>query len=235
MKLKITGVLVALIVLVGSAVAFAQGGASTQKTAPAAKPPAAGAYDKALLTPAALNAKAPETYDVKFSTTVGDFVIHVTRAWAPLGADRFYNLVKHHFYDNVGFYRAIPGFMAQFGIGAIPEVDRVWNHSDFKDDPVRHSNTRGTITFATAGANTRTTQLFINFVNNAGLDPQGFAPFGEVTSGMDIVDKINTSYQNLDPQKISDGGKAYLEKNYPNLTFIKTATLMDAAPATPKP
>lgn len=235
MKLKMSGILAALIILAGATVAFAQGGASMQKTAPAAKPPAAAAYDKALLTPSALTAKAPETYDVKFSTTVGDFVVHVTRAWAPLGADRFYNLVKHHFYDGVGFYRAIGGFMAQFGIGAIPEVDKAWNNANIKDDPVRHSNTRGTITFATAGPNTRTTQLFINFVNNSGLDPQGFAAFGEVSSGMDVVDKINTSYQNLDPQKISAGGKAYLEKNYPNLTFIKTASLVEAAPATPKP
>jgi peptidyl-prolyl cis-trans isomerase A (cyclophilin A) len=233
MKLKMSGVLAALMILAGAAVVLAQGSTTMQKSAPAAS----GSFDKALLTPAALNEKAPETFDVKFSTTVGDFTVHVVRAWAPNGADRFYNLVKHHFYDGAGFYRAISGFMAQWGISAIPEVDRVWENATIKDDPVRKSNTRGMITFAqTPELNSRGTQLFINYIDNSRLDKDRFAPFGEVTSGMDVVDKINSSYQNLDPDKISKGGKVYLEKNYPNMTFIKTTTLI--APekaATPKP
>jgi peptidyl-prolyl cis-trans isomerase A (cyclophilin A) len=219
--------------MAAATVVLAQGGATTQKSAPAAKPPASasGPYDKALLTPSALTAKAPETFDVKFSTTVGDFTVHITRSWAPIGADRFYNLVKHHYYDGAGFYRAIAGFMAQWGISAIPEVDRVWENATIKDDPVRRSNTRGMLTYAqTSDPNTRSTQLFISYRDNSYLDKDRFAPFGEVTSGMDVVDKINTSYQNLDPDKISKGGKAYLEKNFPNMTFIKTATLIDAAP-----
>ena len=234
MKLRMHGILAAVIILAATSVVFAQAGPSMQKSAPAAS----GSYDKALLTPAALNEKAPETFDVKFSTTVGDFTVHVTRAWAPNGADRFYNLVKHHFYDGAGFYRAISGFMAQWGISAVPEVDRVWENATIKDDKVTHSNTRGMITFAqTPELNSRGTQLFINYIDNSRLDKDRFAPFGEVSSGMDVVDKINSSYKNLDPDQISKGGKAYLEKNYPNMTFIKTPTLITAAPAaaTPKP
>jgi peptidyl-prolyl cis-trans isomerase A (cyclophilin A) len=240
MKLKMSAILATVVIFTAGTVVLAQGGASVQKTAPTSKPPAgaAGPFDKALLTPSALTAKAPAEFDVKFTTNVGDFTVHVTRAWAPNGADRFYNLVKHHFYDGAGFYRAIAGFMAQWGISAIPEVDRVWENATIKDDPVRRSNTRGMITYAqTPEVNSRSTQLFINYIDNSRLDKDRFAPFGEVTSGMDVVDKINSSYQNLDPDKISKGGKAYLEKNFPNMTFIKTTTLIapEPAAATPKP
>jgi peptidyl-prolyl cis-trans isomerase A (cyclophilin A) len=233
MKSRLNMLFAAAIIFGAATVVMAQAGGSMQKSAPATT----GSYEKALLNPSALTEKAPETFDVKFSTTVGDFTVHVVRAWAPNGADRFYNLVKHHFYDGAGFYRAISGFMAQWGISAIPEVDRVWETATIKDDPVRKSNTRGMITFAqTPDLNSRGTQLFINYIDKSRLDKDRFAPFGEVTSGMDVVDKINSSYQNLDPDKISKGGKAYLEKNYPNMTFIKTTTLI--APektATPKP
>ena len=236
MKSKWDGLLAAGIILAAATVVLAQGGTTGQKPAPAAKPNASGSYDKALLTPSALNAKAPETFDVKFSTTAGDFVVHVTRSWAPNGADRFYNLVKHHFYDGAGFYRTIAGFMTQWGISAIPEVDRVWESATIKDDPVKRSNTRGMITYAqTPEVNSRSTQLFINYIDNSRLDKDRFAPFGEVTSGMDVVDKIYSGYSNVDPEKVASGGKAYLEKNYPNMTFIKTTTLMDAVPSTPKP
>ena len=138
----------------------------------------------ALLNPASLHEQAPAEFTVKFVTTKGDFTVKVTRAWAPLGADRFYNLAKHHFFDNAAFFRVVPGFIVQFGLSADPKVARVWRAANFKDDKVTQSNKRGTITFATAGPNTRTTQLFINFGNNAGLDGQGFSPFGEVTDGM---------------------------------------------------
>ena len=143
---------------------------------------AAGAGN--LSDPAALNAKAPAVYQAKFDTSKGPFVVEVHRDWAPRGADRFYNLVKNGFFDNARFFRVIEGFMVQFGINGDPNIAAVWRDADIKDDPVKHSNERGTITFATAGPNTRTTQVFINFGDNAGLDGQGFSPFGKVVSGM---------------------------------------------------
>lgn len=220
-------------------VAVAQGTAPAQKPAGTAKPAGSTApYDRALLSPGTLVAKAPETFDVKFVTTEGEFVIHVTRDWAPLGADRFYNLVKHHYFDGVAFYRVIGGFMAQFGLSPYPEVTRAWSRASIKDDPVRQSNTRGKITFATAGPNTRTTELFISFINNSRLDRDGFAPFGEVSSGMDVVDKLYSGYGETSPSgrgpdvdKITVQGKAYLEKDFPKLTIIKSTTLMVAPPA----
>src|SRR5579872_874351 len=158
--------------------AAAQTPPPAKKAAPSAKAPAAGKaspkatpFDPALLHPETLRAKAPETYDVKFVTTAGDFTVKVTRAWAPNGADRFYNLVRHHFYDGAAFYRAISGFMAQWGISGVPEVDRVWENATIKDDPVRQSNTRGKITYAqTSQPNSRSTQLFINYIDNSRLD-----------------------------------------------------------------
>src|SRR5271156_2322914 len=149
---------------------------------------AARTYDRALLHPALLKAQAPATYQVKFTTTKGDFTLTVTRAWAPLGADRFYNLVKHHFYDNATVFRVVPNFVAQFGLSAYPPVSAAWKNANLTDDPVTQSNKKGYITFATAGANTRTTQVFINLVDNARLDRLGFAPFGQVTDGMNAVE-----------------------------------------------
>ena len=139
--------------------------------APAAKAPAAkaSAFDPALLQPATLRAKAPAEYEVKFVTTAGEFTVKVTRAWAPNGADRFYNLVRHHFYDGAAFFRVLPGFMAQFGLSAYPEVSKVWETATIKDDPIVQSNHRGFLSFATAGPNTRTTQVFINYGNNEAL------------------------------------------------------------------
>src|ERR1700742_3864975 len=131
-----------------------------------------------LLNPASLNATAPATFDVKITTTKGDVTIHVTRSWAPLGADRFYNLVKAGYFTDVAFFRVLSGFMAQFGVSPDPAIARVWMNANIKDDKVSQSNTRGRITFATAGPNTRTTQLFINYRDNSSLDGQGFAPFG---------------------------------------------------------
>jgi peptidyl-prolyl cis-trans isomerase A (cyclophilin A) len=185
-----------------------------------------------LTNPASLNAKAPELFKAQFTTTRGDFVVEVHRAWAPLGADRFYNLVKSGYFTNAAFFRVVPGFIVQFGLNASPAVNKVWEHANIKDDPVMGSNTRGTLVFATAGPNTRTTQLFINFGNNAGLDRQGFAPFGTVTDGMDVVDKIYPGYaERPDQQRITEEGDAYIVKNFPMIDKIKAAKILPAEPA----
>lgn len=193
-------------------------------------------YDPALLHPATLHLKAPENYQVKFVTTAGDFVVEVHRAWAPIGADRFYNLVHHHFYDQAPFFRAVPGFVVQFGLSAHPAVSKAWRNANLKDDPVTQSNKPGTLTFATAGRDTRTTQLFINLGNNAGLDAQGFAPFAQITSGMDVVQKIYTGYGDTGgpaQEGITKEGEAYVQKHYPKMDSIKTATIISPATRAP--
>jgi peptidyl-prolyl cis-trans isomerase A (cyclophilin A) len=186
-----------------------------------------------LRNPASLTEKAPATYKVNFDTSKGAFVVEVHRDWAPNGADRFYNLVKNGFYDDVRFFRVIPNFMAQFGIHGNPGVMAAWRPAQIKDDPVKQSNKRGTLTFATAGPNTRTTQLFINFGDNAALDKQGFAPIGEVVKGMDVVDKIYSGYGEGAPRgrgpeqgRIQNEGSAYLTKDFPKLDYIKSATIV---------
>jgi len=186
--------------------------------------------DPALLHPATLKAKAPDVYEVKFTTTKGDFVVQVNRAWAPVGADRFYNLVKHGFFTGAPFFRVVPGFIIQFGLTPDPAVNRVWQNANIKDDPVTQSNKPGYLTFATAGPNTRTTQLFINFGNNTFLDNQGFAPFGQVTSGMDVVKNLYSGYGESPNQgAITSQGKAYIEKNFPKIDSIVSATIVPAA------
>ena len=180
--------------------------------------------------PSKLTEKAPETFKAKFETTKGDFTIEVTRSLAPNGADRFYNLVRSGYFKDIGFFRVVPGFMVQFGIHGDPAVSAKWRAANLTDDPVKSSNARGTITFATAGPNTRTTQLFINFGNNAFLDQQGFSSFGKVTEGMDVVDKINSEYRETPNQgRIQGEGNAYLKKDFPNLDYIKSATILPAA------
>jgi len=182
--------------------------------------------NEALLKPANLNEKAPETFDVEFTTTKGNFTVRVTRAWAPLGADRFYNLVKNGFFDDAAFFRIVPNFIVQFGLSADPGVNRVWRSANIKDDPVTQSNKPGYLTFATAGPNTRTTQLFINFGNNTFLDRQGFSPFGQVTQGMDVVANLYSGYgEQPDQGAITSQGKAYLEKSFPKLDNIKTTRI----------
>jgi peptidyl-prolyl cis-trans isomerase A (cyclophilin A) len=213
--------------------------------APAAKAPAAtaSAFDRALLQPATLRAKAPAEYEVKFVTTAGEFTVKVTRAWASNGADRFYNLVRHHFYDGAAFFRVLPGFMAQFGLSAYPEVSKVWETATIKDDPIVQSNHRGFLSFATAGPNTRTTQVFINYGNNEALDKSGFAAFAVVSDGMETVDKLYNGYGEGAPDGhgpsqdlIGNRGRAYLEKSFPKLDTIRSATLVPAgaAPAAAK-
>jgi len=188
--------------------------------------------DPALLQPATLKAKAPDVYDVKFTTTKGDFVVQVNRAWAPIGADRFYNLVKHGFFTGAPFFRVVQGFIIQFGLTPDPAVNRAWQNANIKDDPVTQSNKPGYLTFATAGPNTRTTQLFINFGNNTFLDNQGFAPFGQVTSGMDVVKNLYSGYGEQPNQgAITSQGKAYIEKNFPKIDSIVSATVVAAAAA----
>jgi len=185
--------------------------------------------------PAVLTDQAPATFKAQFDTTKGKFTIEVTRALAPNGADRFFNLVRSGYFKDVAFFRVIPGFMCQFGIHGDPSVSAKWRDATIPDDPVKGSNTRGTITFATAGPNTRTTQLFINFGNNINLDSMGFSPFGKVTEGMGVVDKINGEYGDGPPSgsgpnqgRIQSDGNAYLKKDFPNLDYIKSATIVPA-------
>jgi len=208
---------------------------ATSKPAPAAQAKSSGAKTGAsLLHPDTLKAKAPDVYEVKFATTKGDFVLQVTRAWAPLGADRFYNLVKYHYYDGATFFRVVPGFVVQFGLTGNPAVNKAWMDANIKDDPVTQSNLPGTTTFAMAGPNTRTTQVFINFANNARLDSSGFAPFGKVTEGMDVVSQFYGGYGDATTNhqaEITNQGKVYLEKNFPKLDSIKTATIISPAAA----
>jgi peptidyl-prolyl cis-trans isomerase A (cyclophilin A) len=157
------------------------------------KPKPAGPHP-ALLNPSLAKEKAPAQFRVKFETTKGAFIAQVTRASAPLGADRFYNLVKMGYYNDVAFFRVIDGFMAQFGIHGDPKVNDKWKSANINDDPTRESNVRGAITFATRGPNTRTTQLFINFDDNSQLDSRGFAPFAKVVEGMEVVDQLYKGY-----------------------------------------
>jgi len=206
--------------------------------APAAAP--RSGYDHALLRSALVKDKAPETFQVKFTTTRGDFVVSVNRAWAPIGADRFYNLVKHHFYDNASFFRVVPGFVVQFGISAYPPVSAAWEKANIQDEPVTQSNKRGYLTYAkTSMPNTRSTQIFINLKDNAGLDRQGFSPFGVVDAqGMKVVDMLYDQYGDSsgpDQDQISKLGKPYLDKGWPKLDSIKTATLMAPAAQGAKP
>jgi len=188
--------------------------------------------------PAKLTDKAPETFKAQFDTTKGKFTIEVTRSLSPNGADRFYNLVRSGYFKDVAFFRVVPGFMCQFGIHGDPNVSAKWRAAAIADDPVKGSNTRGTITFATAGPNTRTTQLFINFGNNINLDGMGFSSFGKVTEGMDVVDKINGEYGDGPPYgsgpnqgRVQGEGNAYLKKDFPNLDYIKSATIVPAGNA----
>jgi len=201
---------------------------------PAEKPAAASGF----ADPTKLTAKAPETFKAVFDTTKGKFTIEVTRALSPNGADRFYNLVQSGYFKDIAFFRVIPGFMCQFGIHGDPDVAAKWRDANITDDPVKGSNTRGTISFATAGPGTRTTQLFINFADNSNLDGMGFSPFGKVIQGMDVVDKINSEYgegapggSGPDQGRVQMEGNVYLKKDFPNLDYIKSALIVPAETA----
>lgn len=203
---------------------------STATVADSAAPRAGDFRDPAA---PAMRATAPAVFRVKFETSTGDFVIEVHRDWAPLGADRFYNLARSGYFDGVRFFRVIGGFMAQFGIHGEPAVAAQWRAHQIPDDPVRQSNTRGRISFAMAGPNTRTTQLFISFGDNSRLDGGGFAPFGQVVEGMEVVDRLYSGYgegapggRGPDQGRVQAEGNAYLERDFQRLDYVKRATLV---------
>ena len=193
--------------------------------------------DSPLLNPTSpeMTATAPETYRARFETTKGDFVVQVERALSPNGADRFYNLVRGGYYDGVRFFRVIDGFMAQFGMHGDPQVTAAWRGAPIPDDSVRASNTRGMVTFAMTGQpNSRTTQVFINYRDNINLDAMGFAPFGEVVEGMDVVDQLYSGYGEGAPggsgpsqAQIQAQGNEYLEGEFPQLDYIEQATIVE--------
>jgi peptidyl-prolyl cis-trans isomerase A (cyclophilin A) len=200
------------------------------ESAPAARP---GSASSSLLDPSRATERAPARFRVRFETTRGRFVVEVTREWAPRGADRFYNLVRAGYYDDVAFFRVIEGFMVQFGINGDPRVNAVWQGARIPDDPVTQSNRRGMVTYAMAGPNTRTTQLFINFRDNQGLDGQGFSPFGRVVEGLAVVDSLYSGYGEGAPRGVGPDqgraqseGNAYLRGSFPRLDFVKTARLV---------
>jgi peptidyl-prolyl cis-trans isomerase A (cyclophilin A) len=232
---RLHAVLVSIVLVCAVPLVAGQTNAPTSKSPAARKSSSAPrtSSDPALLHPEGLKEKAPEVYQVKFATTKGDFVLKVTRAWAPLGADRFYNLVKHHFYDGASFFRVLPGFVVQFGISAYPEVSQAWRNAMIKDDAVKQKNRRGFVSFATSGPGTRTTQVFINLADNSALDGMGFSPFGEVVGGLNVVEQLYSGYGEGAPQGrgprqdlIEARGKAYLEKEFAKLDSIKTAILV---------
>jgi len=185
------------------------------------------------LSPALLKDKAPEAFKAQFTTSRGSFVVEVHRDWAPNGADRLYNLVKSGFYDDTRFFRAIDGFMVQFGISGDPVVSSKWRDANVPDDPVKQSNKRGFVTFAMAGPNTRTTQVFINYKDNANLDGMGFPPVGQVVKGMDIVDSLYKGYgegapRGLGPDqgRLQQQGNAYLDTSFPKLDHVLRAAIV---------
>ncbi|MBI4161555.1 MAG: peptidylprolyl isomerase [Acidobacteria bacterium] len=176
---------------------------------------------------------APDVFRAQFETSKGNFTIEVHREWAPKGADRFYNLVRNGFYDECRFFRVISGFMAQFGLSGDPKISSLWRAERIQDDPGKQSNKRGFVTYAMAGPNTRTTQLFINFDDNSRLDSQGFAPFGQVAQGMEVVDKLHSGYgegapngRGPDQGLIQTQGNEYLKGKFPDLDYIKKATIL---------
>lgn len=192
--------------------------------------------------PPAATTEAPSVFRVRFETSKGTFVLEAHRAWAPLGADRLYQLVQSRFFDNTRFFRAITGFMVQFGLHGDPEVNAAWQNLAIRDDSVAQSNQRGTMSFATMGPGTRTTQVFINLVDNRSLDEMGFSPVGMVIEGMAVVDSLYAGYGEgypggfgPDQARIMSEGNAYLEREYPKLDFIRTARLVDPAGVTDAP
>ena len=203
--------------------------AATAATEPAK--PAAGPHE-GLLDPSKAKLTAPATFKAKFETTKGDFVIEIRRDWAPNGVDRFYSLVTVGYYEDIALYRVIDGFMVQFGIHGDPKMNKIWKDATILDDKVTQSNTAGMLTFATRGPNTRTTQLFINYGQNARLDGMGFAPFGKVVEGMDVVNNIHSGYGEGAPRgrgpsqpRMQDEGNTYLRADFPDLDYIKSISI----------
>ena len=190
--------------------------ARSDSVAPATAPPAA-TYD----SPA-----APDSFRVRFETSKGDFVVRVNRALSPKGADRFHDLVTQGYFTDVRFFRVMPGFVAQFGMHGDPAVNAQWADRNIPDEPVRRENTRGTITFATSGPNTRSNQLFINYGDNRNLDGRGFTPFGEVVEGMAVVDSLVSHGDGVPQGAIAAEGNVFLKRQYPNMDYIEKATII---------
>ena len=191
------------------------------------------AYNPMLLTPDEMTETAPDVFQARFETSKGDFVIEVNRAWSPNGADRFYSLVSNGYYDNVRFFRVVAGFVVQFGIHGEPDVSAVWREQTMEDDPVVQSNMRGFVSYAMGGANTRTTQVFVNYGDNSRLDEMGFSPFGQVVEGMDVVDQLYSGYGDGPPRGrgpnqgvLQTRGNEYLSESFPNLDFVRQATIV---------
>lgn len=209
----------ALVVLALGVVAFPAACGGGAKTS---------ASSSRLTDPKSLTAKAPQRFDVTFKTTKGDFTVSVHRAWAPLGADRFYNLARSGFFDGVKFFRVVPGFVVQFGISPDPKISKAWRAATIRDDPVTRHNVRGTVAFASAGADTRTTQLFVNLADNSNLDSGGFAPIGAVSRGMSVVDRLYSGYGEAPTShqgEMESQGNDWLDKNFPKLDSIETTTV----------
>jgi peptidyl-prolyl cis-trans isomerase A (cyclophilin A) len=181
-------------------------------------------------------ASAPDVYRVKFETSKGDFEVEVTKAWAPRGASHFYDLVTSGYYDGDRFFRVVRNFIVQFGISGDPAKNRMWGQTAIPDDPASQSNRKGTITYARLGPHSRTTQVFINLKDNGkALDKEGFAPFGKVVSGMDVVESLYGFYGEVaprgsgpDPNLIQVQGNAYLESRFPRLDYVRKASLVPA-------
>ncbi len=195
-------------------------------------PAGCGAHPSALTEPGQANQQAPDSYRVRCQTTRGPFTIEVTRDWAPLAADRFYNLVRVGYLDDVAFFRVIRGFVVQFGINGDPEVSARWKDASFPDEPVRAQNLRGFVSFAMAGPNSRTTQLFINLADNVRLDRMGFAPFGRVVEGMEVVELLYAGYGEGEPRgqgpsqdRIYAEGNRYLRESFPRLDYLVKAEI----------
>ena len=189
-----------------------------------------------LSDPSKLTETAPAVFRARFDTSKGPVVIEVHREWAPIGADRFYNLVKNGFYDGTRFFRVRPGFMAQFGLNGNPQVQGAWQRAFLRDEPTTQKNVRGFVTFTTEGRpQSRFTQIFVNYGDNSRLDADGFAPFGQVVTGMDVVDKLYAPPDDAQPdqRRILREGNEYLQKEFPQLDFVKKASLVPATPAAP--
>lgn len=208
--------------------------APTPPAAPAAAPaPQDAAQHPALHDPSKATEKAPDKFTVTFKTTKGDIVIEVKKEWSPLGADRFYNLIKMGYFKDIAFFRVVPGFMAQFGIHGDPTVNSVWKDLGIPDEPVKQSNKKGFLTFAKKGLpNSRSVQFFLNLVDNPNLDGMGFAPFGQIVKGLDVLEKINGEYgegaprgRGPDQMRIQAQGNTYLKAEFPNLDYIVSAEI----------
>ena len=188
--------------------------------------------DNPLLNPEEATEQAPDKFRVKFETTAGNFVVECTREWSPNGVDRLYNLVKIGFFQDVAVFRAIEGFMFQFGIHGDPEVSKAWKNANINDDEQKEgvSNQKGYLSFAMAGPDTRTTQLFVNLGDNSGLDNMGFTPIGVIVSGMEVIDEVNTEYgenDRSDQMNFQMDGNSFIKEKYPNLDFITSASLVE--------